>query len=128
MFNRTVYAPQPSKTEFVVREVHKHRAPTDKSVELLKEFEKAAKDKIEKSVNISSNDFSCVVHQVKDFLSGETTFKAIFELNGKRMTAEARTSADRIAEPAVFFSEAAFKLRDEIAKTIANECLQHVRF
>lgn len=128
MFNRTVLVTQPSRTEYVTREVHEHRAPTDKSVELLRDFMKSAEAEIERSVHLSSNDFSCVVHQTKDFRSDETIFKAIFDLNGKRMTAEAQTWNDRSKTPVESVSEAAFKLRDEIAKTIANECLQHVKF
>ena len=126
MFDRVTYVPRVSRTEYVTCTVHEHRAPTDKSVELLKEFEKAATDKIEKSVNLTSNEFSCVVHQLKDFVSGETSFKAVFELNGKRMTAEARTRTDRLAEPIAFLAEASLRLRDKIATAIANECLQGI--
>ena len=42
MFDRTVIVPGRTQTEYVTREVHEHRAPTDASVKLLREMEQKA--------------------------------------------------------------------------------------
>jgi len=109
----------PTRTEYVTRNVHIHRAPTDESVRLLKEMEDAAEKKIIESVHVKSNAFECVVHVMDDALSDEKIYRAVFSLNGKTMTAEHRHSArdpdDRFA--------GIDGLVNEVAKVIARDTL-----
>lgn len=97
MFNRKppdVNIIMPTQTElvtqFVTREVHEHRAPTDASVALLKEMETAARNKIVESIKVTGNSFEAVVHMELDFASGDKVAVAIFTLNGTKLKAEAR--------------------------------------
>ena len=64
--------------------VTEKRAPTDESVRLLKEMEKAAEDKIIKSLELASNTLNARVHVMKEYLSGKNQFAIIMDLNGKR--------------------------------------------
>gem|GEM_PF-2896609 len=109
----------PTRTEYVTRNVHIHRAPTDESVRLLKEMEDAAEKKIIESVHVKSNAFECVVHVMYDVLSDDKIYRAVFSLNGKKMTVEHRHSArdpdDR--------SAAIDGLVNEVAKVIARDAI-----
>ena len=104
-------------TEYVTRTVNitETRAPTDESVRLLKEMEEAARNKVDQSIRLDGNDFKCVVEIMQDAMSDQRVAYAVFELNGKRMTAEHRVSR-RDDNPAAL----AIGIRDEIAKTIAT--------
>lgn len=64
--------------------VTEKRAPTDESVRLLREMEKAATDKIIKSLELVSNTLHARVHVMKEHLSGKNQFAVIMDLNGKR--------------------------------------------
>lgn len=109
-----------TRTEYVTRTVHEHRAPTDQSVALLREMESAAKQSVDQAIHIGDTSFECVVHVALDMLSDCTRMKAVFKLNGKTKTAEhsyrPRDSNDLDAK-----RNAAIALRDEVAKVIANE-------
>src|SRR6185369_4164674 len=88
MFDRvTVVAGRP-RTEYVTREVHEHRAPTDDSVKLLREMEAKAREQVIQAVHVGDTTFECVCHMQKNHTDGSTTLMAIFSLNGKKMTAE----------------------------------------
>ncbi len=69
-------------------DVHVHvtekRAPTDESVRLLAEFEKAAKDKLIKSIQLKSNTFNGKMFIERSDATLCTTFLIIYEMNGKR--------------------------------------------
>lgn len=78
----------PTRTEYVTREIHEHRAPTDESVKLLREMEQKAKDQIIQAIHVGNSVFECVVHMNKSMMDGSTTILAVFSLNGKKMTAE----------------------------------------
>ena len=109
--------PGETRTEYVTRTVHEHRAPTDASVKLLTEMEAAALAKVERSINVGGNGFECVVNIMRRAMDMDTMAVAIFKLNGKQMRAEARVEGwkpDEIAELPI-------KLRDAIAKEIANQ-------
>lgn len=112
---------QPQRTEYVTRAVtvHEHRAPTDQSVALLKEMEQAATAKLIDATHIGDTAFECVVHQFLDHASDSTILRAVFSINGKKMTAEHR------ARPRSGDEEAAamIGLRDEVAKTIATHMI-----
>jgi ABC-type methionine transport system ATPase subunit len=99
--------------------VTEKRAPTDESVRLLKEFEEKAEAKVIQSVAVESNAFNCVVHGMVDGMSNRRIMRAVFDLNGKKMTAEASASWVSSGDtPAL-----ARALRDAIAKEIANSAI-----
>ena len=116
---------QPTRTEYVDRhiEITEKRAPTDESVELLREMEAKAEAEVIKAVSVANNDFSCAVHQSLDHLSDQMRWRAIFKLNGKQMTAMVDTDP-RKAQPYGTDAQDNFAaLRDEMAKVIATEVL-----
>ncbi|QIG69799.1 hypothetical protein EVB81_230 [Rhizobium phage RHph_I46] len=83
MFDRThVHVHRPAGPSYV--HVDEHRAPTDESVKLLKEFEKEAQEKVDKSVRLESNLLRGVVHAGIHHLSHDRQFDFHFELNGRR--------------------------------------------
>ena len=116
-----VHIDAPTRTEYVTRTVHEHRAPTDQSVALLKEMEQAARDKIEHAVSVGDNGFECVVHINWDALNDDEVAVAIFKLNGQQMRATARVRRTKENREDVLISE----LRDAVAKEIANNVVMH---
>ena len=117
--------PAPGRTQYVDRDVtiHEHRAPTDQSVKLLREMEKAARDKVEQSIRVSDNGFECVVHVMHNGFEHETIARAIFKLNGKEMRAEVRERMLGHQPKVEAIVDLHDKLRDEVARVIANEVL-----
>lgn len=114
-----VVVPQTApRTEYVTRTVHERRAPTDESVRLLTEMERAARDKVEQSIRLDGNGFACVVQVALDNMSDQRIAVAVFELNGKRMRAEARVSARGGGQETL-----AAALRDAVAQQLAVEIL-----
>ena len=90
MFGRSnlVVVNGPARTEYVAREVHEHRAPTDESVKLLREMEAKARDAVIQAVHVGDATFECVVHMRKNHIEASTTLLAIFSVNGKKLTAD----------------------------------------
>jgi len=87
MFDKImVTQPRIEERKFVT--VHEHRAPTDESVRLLKEFETAAKDKVEKSFYLDSNELKCLFQSWLSANDASKVFGVCFDLNGKRYTLE----------------------------------------
>ncbi len=126
MFNRTVVvAPSREVPVYVDRHIHEHRAPTDKSVELLRDMEARAEAEVIKAVAVSDNGFECVIHQIKDFMSAQRRYRVVWTLNGRRCTTEFTASMHADATLVIR------ALRDRIAQDIANialESLSHVEF
>ena len=118
MFNRTFILPTHNRTEYVTREVHEHRAPTDDSVKLLREMEAKAQEQIIEAVHVGDTTFECVLHQCRQPLDDSRKWLAVFSLNGKKLTAEFEWRDWQIKR-----QDAALGLLDAIAKTIANEVL-----
>lgn len=116
-----IVVPGLERVEYVTRkvEVHEHRAPTDKSVALLKEMEAAAERRIVEAIHIGDTTFECVVHIEKDMMADCTRLRAVFKLNGRAETVNhsfrPRDHGDELA--------AANALRDEVAKVIASKML-----
>lgn len=67
------------------QEVHEHRAPTDESVALLKEMEKAARDKIVASMLLDNNAFKALLNAEQDVANNLIHWRIIFDMNGRRM-------------------------------------------
>jgi hypothetical protein len=82
----------PRRTEHVYQTNHTHenRAPTDESVALLREMEAAAEAEVIKAIHVQNNTFNCVLHPMYSGMDDENILRAVFDINGKRMTAEAR--------------------------------------
>ena len=118
MFDSYTISPRP-QTVYQKTTVHEHRAPTDESVALLKDMEEKARDKVIKSVAVENNSFNCVFHSLKDVQSDRLIGRSIFMLNGERMTVEESVSPMDVKDK----SELVLKLRDAMAKKIANEIL-----
>ena len=118
MFNTTVIAPGKHTTEYVTKEVHEHRAPTDDSVRLLREMEAKAHEQIVRSVHVGDATFDCVVHMQQNMVDQSTELLAIFSLNGKKMTAKHRVHTYDYSAPKDIEA-----LRNAIAKEIATEVL-----
>lgn len=78
MFDRTVINKGDTHTY-----VTEKRAPTDESIRLLREMENKAKEEVIKSISLPSNEFSGVVHLMRDHLSCQTNVVVLFKLNGK---------------------------------------------
>ena len=125
MFDRSLVISQPrAATEYVTKTVNitEKRAPTDESVRLLSEMEKAAQDKLEKSVRLEANGFKCVVQTQHDLMSQDFVAIALFELNGQKMWCEHRAKefGKNKAEAAQAFAQG---LIAEISKTIARDAI-----
>lgn len=113
-----VVVPGRTVTQYVTREVHEHRAPTDESVKLLREMEQAAEAKRIAGMRLEGNEFHGMVevnHHCADY---RTEAVAIFDLNGKRCTARAQADGLQRIDEALMV-----KLRDETAKVIAGVML-----
>jgi hypothetical protein len=116
-----IHTQGPARTEYVTREVREHRAPTDDSVKLLADFEKAARDKIVDAVKVGDTVFECVVHIMIDAASGgDRLFKVIFSLNGKKMTVDYRHAAHALIDNKLGWVD---PLRDAVAREIAVHIL-----
>jgi len=109
-----------TETHYVDRTVTVNRAPTDESVKLLKEMEKAAQDKVIESVKVGDTHFECVVHVWREMESDDQVYRAIFSLNGKKLTAEHRIWRGDVAKNRWAGIDG---LRNDMAKVIAGEVL-----
>lgn len=91
MLDRIYVTPRPQHV-YHRTEATEKRAPTDASVQLLREMEDAAEKQIIKSIKVGNTEFECVVHVVRESMSLDTIYRAIFSLNGKQLIVISRTS------------------------------------
>lgn len=110
------------RTEYVTREVHVHRAPTDDSVKLLREMEAKAQAQVIKAVQVGDTTFECAVHEYQDAMSDQHVFTAIFSLNGQKMTAEVRRESFKAKREhsQEIFEALAQEMAQEIARAILH--------
>jgi hypothetical protein len=110
--------PSPSRLTADIQVTEK-RAPTDASVQILREMEAAAEQKVLESIIVRNTLFETVVQIIPDNASDKIHYRAIFKLNGKQMravhTVDRLDAHDRDACWA--------GLKDEVAKVIATEIL-----
>lgn len=79
--NTTNYSTHTHKHETNVVE---HRAPTDDSIRLLREFEEKAKENIIKVINIDSNNLKCIaILYLNEPMTHEVALHCKFSLNNK---------------------------------------------
>ncbi len=121
MFDRYYPTQTVDRTQYVTCEVVEKRAPTDESVKLLMEMEKAARAKVIESYRLTDNGFECEVETYRTFADDEVVLAAHFSLNGKRMQAEFRRRGFRQDENV---RHAMLEgLRDATAKRIGEEVM-----
>lgn len=121
MFDRLVLAAGPRSVHHShAATITEKRAPTDESVRLLKEFEEKAEAKVVAAISVGDTTFECVLHQQEDMLSDKLLYRAIFSLNGKKMTADYEVERWRgDVQPHEILSG----IRDAVAKEIATHIL-----
>ena len=113
MFNTVLVAPA-TRTEYVTREIHEHRAPTDASVKLLAELEDRARDRVIEAVHVGDVTFECVIHTMKHCIDQSIEVMAVFSMNGRKMTVSHREQEWRTDKQAMMQA-----LRDKMAAEIA---------
>jgi hypothetical protein len=69
---------------------HEHRAPTDQSVALLREMERAALDKVIQAVRVENCGIDAVLHHMRDVKSGDDEFRIVYKINGARRVVDHR--------------------------------------
>lgn len=103
--------------------IREHRAPTDDSVKLLQEMEKAAQDRLVANIRVSNNAFDCHVHVYKVVIQPDC-FDCVVEwmLNEQRHTTKVQYTRNRMrgGDPIRQMVEL---VRDTLAKEIANAIL-----
>jgi len=72
----------PTKTEFVTREVHEHRAPTDESVRLLNEMQQKAAENLIRTAHIENTVLRDAIAGVTQDVFGDYTVWYRFTING----------------------------------------------
>lgn len=112
MFNRYHINGSPDHVSVSVTE---KRAPTDESVRLLREMEKAAQDKVLQAVTLRNNIFECTVQFRRDDFMGDHQLDAIFRINGEKLIATYTMLYGDTPEKAMI------GLRDAVAEKVANQ-------
>ncbi|MGZ5583454.1 MAG: hypothetical protein ACXWG8_07770 [Usitatibacter sp.] len=108
------------KTVYHHETVHEHRAPTDESVRLLKEMERAARDKIVETIRIEGNGFNCIVHRSENYLDLDDTvaFVVIYDINGVRRRVDHREPTKRSTENRIDWQA---RLIDNLIKAVGED-------
>ena len=117
MFDRYIV---PTKTEYVTRTVHEHRAPTDESVRLLREMESKAQEQVDRSVRLETNNLKAVLHFMREPLQLDYIYCIQIDLNGERHKVEIRADSFRSKE------ERMDMIIEELSKAIASKVLRDV--
>jgi hypothetical protein len=91
---------------------HEHRAPTDQSVALLREMERAALDKVIQAVRVENCGVDAVLHHMRDIANDEDEFRIVYKINGERRVVQYQHDMmqDGLAEG----------LRDALARDVAT--------
>jgi hypothetical protein len=122
MFDRTFIATdQGTKHVYETRNIHEHRAPTDESVKLLREMEKAAKDNFLGRFDFKDNKLNGTVAVMSDYLNNEFVLAILFSLNGREHRVEVRESMSK--HKAITEDTAKYLLAESIAKAVTKELL-----
>lgn len=101
--------------------VREQRAPTDDSVRLLKEMEKAAQDKVDHAIRLEGNGFNALTTISHNIGWRADEVRVVFDLNGRRCVVEHQvTESDRMRKTKI---DLAADLMHKVADTIAREIL-----
>lgn len=110
----------PQKTEYITKEVHEYRAPTDESVKLLREMEQKAKNEVVKSIQLGSNYLKANVYLSLDPMSFNNMFRVVFDINGHSYVSDIAIPINAPTEVIVQ------KLHRGISDVIAQKILEDV--
>ena len=103
--------------------VHEHRAPTDKSVALLKEMEQAALDKLLASVCLDACGLSAFAHFFNDQMGHRVRCIIEWQAPGKRIRLDHSIAMTGETDHE-FLQRMADELRAKLAESIAIELLR----
>lgn len=84
MFDKYIIRESGSRHTSIDADIRVHRAPTDKSVELLNEMQEKALKNILGTIKIEDNKFNYVITFYLDFRYQKTVAETQFTLNGKK--------------------------------------------
>lgn len=119
------YIAQRPRTEYVDRNINitEHRAPTDASVKLLREMEAKAEASRIALIPLPAGNAVTGVVEVMQRHDRFNYYQArvIFEINGRRCTAEIGEYLDNRDGPPML--QIMPKLRDELARVLAGEII-----
>ena len=118
MFDRITVAPSRPEPYAKTVNVHEHRAPTDESVTLLREMERAVEERRIGSFHLEGNDLNGTVEALRCMTDQSVIFMAVFDLNGRRITVKHQVH-DHIKP-----IEMMHGLRDAIAERLAVEIIE----
>lgn len=123
MFN--TYITKKTEKEYIPYEktITINRAPTDKSIELLKEFEEKSIQKIVDSFVINNNILNGIVVAFSNPCTRNITYRFKFNLNGKDYNFEERANDSDILDRYKLMS----RLYKLAAENIANQLLTNSR-
>lgn len=113
MFNKTLVLNQGNGPVYTA--VTEKRAPTDQSVALLREMEKAARDEVDKTIRLETNYLKATIHYQREALSWDDVYQIYIDLNGKQVKSKVEVYADKTKE------EKANAIFQEITRMIAEE-------
>lgn len=102
----------------VALQINERRAPTDESIKLLREMERLAREEVLKAVKVEDTNFTCVIQGVDDPVHDTFKLRAVYSLNGFKMSSEVSGCAFYIDHDDPFG-----KLREAMAKQIAGTIL-----
>lgn len=64
--------------------VNENKAPTDESIELLKEMEEKIRSKVDETIIVSNTDFEIVINIEYDMINDAKLFRCHWKINEKR--------------------------------------------
>jgi len=109
----------PPQTNFT--NITEHRAPTDESVRLLAEFEKAANDKILKAQKLDNNLVSAMLWTMLEVHSFKKNFAILVSINGEKIKVEFSLDTTMLSEQEVFE-----KIYEKLSETICSKLMGDV--
>lgn len=106
--------------------VTEKRAPTDESVRLLSEMQKAAQDQIIKTIRLESNILNATCHSMRDHMNLDNRFMVLLELNGKRIKVEAYTDSSKSIEEQMrtIYDAIAYRIAETIMPKVFTDSKQ----
>jgi hypothetical protein len=99
--------------------VTENRAPTDKSIELLKEMEKAARKKVIDTIVVADTSFECKIHKTIDAMSLQDVYCVVYKMNGFQRDLQIRVDLHE----KLGVIETAERIRDKVAYDIATHMI-----
>ena len=114
MFDRTIIT-NPTEIREVEKTITINRAPTDKSVELLNDFQDKAVKNIVTRIVINDNTFNCAGIVVRDSISAQHFFYYKFTINKKEFNGKIVIDIEAFMETGTFCERLTQKIKDEVS-------------